>query len=158
MFPSRSSGIEPKSKISAGSMTAAEGQKAAREKTLQIKQLQESALAALPQRKIYIVLWIRNFPPVANDFHWGFYYHKTESGGTKYHMRNLGSGWIADHGNTDGVFKSLFLCVLIEIGSIHVDKGGILDQIMRSYDSTANSTPGFSCRVWIFMILKFLIG
>jgi hypothetical protein len=150
-------GSNPTSSTSGGPVNAAERQKAARERALQIKQLQESALEALPLRKLYIVLWIRNDPPTANDFHWGFYYHKIPKGGTKYHMRNLGGGWIADHASTGGVFKSQFLCVLIEVGSIPASKEGALDQVMRSYDGSANNIPGFTCRVWIFKILQLLI-
>jgi len=157
MFRSKPSSEKPASKPSGGPVTAAERQKAAREGALRIKQFQEAALAALPQRKLYIVLWIRNDPPIANDFHWGFYYHETTTGGTKYHMKSLGGGWIADHGTTSGVFKSQFPCVLIEIGSISADKEGMLDRIMRSYDGSANTTPGFTCRVWVFMILPLLI-
>lgn len=157
MLQSKSSDVNPASNPSGGPKTAAERHKAAREKGLHIKQLQESALAALPRRKLYIVLHIRDFPPIANDFHWGFYHHKTQTGGTKYHMRNLGAGWIADHESTGGVFKSLFLCVLIEIGSIPAEKEGTLDQIMRTLDGSANSIPGFTCRVWVLTILPLLI-
>lgn len=157
MFRSRPSGGTPASNTSVGPATTAKRQKAAREGALRIKHLQESSLVALPQRKLYIVLWIRRDPPIANDFHWAFYYHKTATGGTKYHMKNLGGGWIADHGSTGGVFKSQFLCVLVEIGSIPADKEGTLDQIIRSRDCSANTTPGFTCRVWVFVILPLLV-
>lgn len=53
--------------------------------------------------------------------------------------------------------KSQFLCVLIEIGSIPADQEGTLDQIMRSLDGSANSIPGFTCRVWVLRILSLLI-
>ena len=157
MFRSKPSSSNTSSKASSSATNAADKLKAAREKALQIKQLQEEALAALPLNKLYIVLWIRNDPPIANDFHWGMYYHKTKKAGTKYHMKNLGPGWIADHGTTSGVFKSQFLCVLIEIGTISADNEGTLDRIMRSYDDTANTIPGFTCRVWVLMILPHLI-
>jgi hypothetical protein len=157
MFRSKPSSTKPASKTSGDPVTAAERQKSARDEALRIKQLQEVALAALPQHKLYIFLWIRQDPPIANDFHWGFYYHKTKVGGTEYHMKSIGGGWIANHGSTGGVFKSQFLCVLIEIGSISADKEGTLDRIMKSYDSSANTIPGLTCRFWVFMILPLLI-
>lgn len=124
---------------------------------LHIKQVQEEALRGLPLRRLYIILFIRNYPPIANDFHWGFYYHKTIVGGTKYHIKNIHTGWIADHEPTGGVFKSLFLCVLIEIGSIPADKEEKLDQIMKSLDKSLKDISGITCRVWIFTILPLLI-
>lgn len=157
MSRSESSGVKPASNTSSGPVTASERQKAAKEGALLVKQSQESALAALPLNRLYIGLWIRHDPPIANDFHWGFYYHKTVKGGTKYHMKGLGSGWIADHGSTRGVFKSQFLCVLIEIGRIPADKEGTLDQVIRSRDGSANDIPGMTCRVWLFTILPFLV-
>ena len=72
-------------------------------------------------------------------------------------MKGLGAGWIADHGRTGCVFKSQFLCVLIEIGNIPADKEGTLDHLMRSRDGSANTTPGLTCRVWVFVILPLLI-
>lgn len=157
MRQSKPIGVNAASNTSRNSVTAAERQKAVREKALEIKQLQELALVALPQGKLYMLLYIRSDPPIANDFHWAFYYHKTKSGGTKYHVRNLGSGWIAGHGSAGGVFKSQFLCVLIEVGSIPADKEGTLDQTMKSLDGSVNTIPGLTCRVWIFMILPLLI-
>ena len=136
---------------------AAERQKAAREKGGAIKQIQEAALKALPTNKLYVVLYIRDDPPTPGDFHWGYYYHKSSHGGTKYHVKNMSSGWIADHGPTGGVFKSQFLCVLIEIGTIHPSHEGLLDQNMRSYDNYLNSHPNFDCIQWTFSILQKLI-
>lgn len=147
MLQSQPSSVNTASNTSGSPLTAAERQRTIREKGLKLKQLPESALAALPQRKLYIVLWIRDDPPVANYFHWGLYYHNNRNGGTKYHMRGLVGGWIADHGSTAGVFKSQFLGVLIEIGSIPEDEEATLDQIMRSHDSDAKNIPRFTCQV-----------
>lgn len=133
---------QQKSNNSTGGTIPAERAKVARERALQIKRAQEQALVSLPQRHLYIILWIRRDPPITNDFHWGFYYHKNASGGTKYHMRNVGGGWLPDHGPTGGVFKSNFLCVLVQIASIPADEEQRLDQLMRTYDSNVNSIPG----------------
>ena len=119
--------------------------------------MQEAALTALPQRKLYIGLWLRDITPQPNNFHWGFYYHTHELSGTEYHVKNMSRGWIADHAPTGGVFKSLFLCVLIEIGSIPVEKEIELDRIMRSYDDTINSILKVTCRIWMSTVLRDLI-
>lgn len=94
--------------VSAGSKTG-RLPTTARERALAIKKSQEDALARLPLNTLYIVLDIRSDPPQPNDFHWGYYFHTSPRGGSKYHMRNLGGGWIPDHGETGGVFKSNFL-------------------------------------------------
>lgn len=122
-----------------------------------IKQAQEEALESLPQRKLYINMYIRDDPPAANDFHWSFYYHKTNRGGIKYHLKNLGGGWITDHGWTGGVMKSQFLCVLVQIASIAADEEQRLDRIMRTYDGSANDIADVTCRVWLVEILQHLV-
>ncbi|KZF22516.1 hypothetical protein L228DRAFT_267914 [Xylona heveae TC161] len=128
-----------------------------RQEAALIKKQQEDALARLPLNSLYIVLWIRSHPPHENDFHWGYYFHSTPQSGIKYHIKQLGSGWITDHGRTGGVFKSNFLCVLIQIATVAEGAGGQLDQIMRSHDGNVNSIPGVTCRVWILKILEKLM-
>lgn len=63
MLRSKPSGVNPATKTSGSPKSAAERQRAAREKGLRIKQLQKSAQAALPQHKLYINLYIRSYPP-----------------------------------------------------------------------------------------------
>lgn len=126
-------------------------------KALRIKQLQKQALENLPRSKLYIILHLRGDPPSANDFHWGFYYHRNISGGTKYHVTNLNSGWIADHGATGGVFKSNFLCVVIQVASVPANKEQQLDQVMRRYDGNLNGIPNITCRVWVMEIMALLV-
>jgi hypothetical protein len=58
---------------------------------------------------------------------------------------------------TGGVFKSNFLCVLVQIASIPADEEQRLDQLMRTYDGNVNSIPGVACRVWLFRILEVLV-
>lgn len=136
---------------------AARPLKTARERALAIKASQEEALSRLPLNALYIVLYIRSDPPQPNDFHWGYYFHTSPQGGSKYHMRNLGGGWIPDHGPTGGVFKSNFLCVLVQIATVAQAEHAQLDQIMRSRDRDVNSIPGVTCRVWLIVILQQLI-
>lgn len=128
-----------------------------KQKALAVKKSQEEALARLPLNTLYTVLYIRSDPPNANDFHWGYYFHAQPKGGTKYHIKNLGGGWITDHGPTGGVFKSNFLCVLVQIATVPQTIHVQLDQIMRTYDANVNSIPGVSCRVWLLTILQKLI-
>ncbi|CAG7957913.1 unnamed protein product [Penicillium salamii] len=129
----------------------------ARERATLIKKQQEEALARLPLNALFIVLWIRSDPPRQDDFHWGYYFHTSAMGGTKYHVKNLGRGWIPDHGPTGGVFKSNFLCALVQVAIVPGTVCGQLDQIMRSHDSDVNSIPGVTCRVWLMKILEKLI-
>lgn len=128
-----------------------------KEKGLALKKIQEEALAKLPLNTLYIVLYIRQDPPEPNDFHWSYYFHTSSKGGLKYHMKNLGSGWISDHGPSSGVFKSNFLCVLIQIGVVPEVNHGLIDQIMKSLDEYANHIPGFTCHMWALRILQKFI-
>ncbi|RMZ78775.1 hypothetical protein DV738_g3676, partial [Chaetothyriales sp. CBS 135597] len=145
------------SKVPHDPKSRAERHKAATERGAWIKKVQEDALATLPTHKLYIGLWLRNNIPNSNDFHWGFYYHRDDKGGTKYHIKNMGSGWITDHAHTGGALKSQFLCVYVQIGSIPADKEGQLDQLVRSYDGSINTIPGITCRVWIFLVVQRLV-
>lgn len=131
---------------------------AARERAALIKEQQDGALANLPLNALFVVLHIRSDPPRQNDFHWGLYFHIHRQGGIKYHMRNVGgSGWIPDHGSTSGVFKSLFLCALIQVAIVPETKHRQADQLIRSHDGDVNSIPGVTCRVWEMAILQKLI-
>ncbi|KKZ61004.1 hypothetical protein EMCG_04340 [[Emmonsia] crescens] len=137
--------------------TVAPARQAARERALEIKRLQEEALSKLPIGSLYIVLYLRSDPHEPNNFHWGFYFHTAIEGGTKYHIKNFGIGWITDHGQTSGVFKSNFLCVLVHIATVPQEKHAQVHQTMKSLDSNINSIPGISCRVWLLSILQMLI-
>ncbi|KAI1946970.1 hypothetical protein LOZ12_002527 [Ophidiomyces ophidiicola] len=128
-----------------------------KQKALAVKKSQEEALARLPLNMLYIALYIRSDPPNANDFHWGYYLHRQPTGGTKYHIKNLGAGWITDHGPTGGVFKSNFLYVLVQIANVPQARHVQLDQIMRMHDNQVNSIPNVTCRVWVLTILQELI-
>lgn len=130
---------------------------AAKQKALEIKHLQEETLANLHPNHLYIFLWIRNDPPRTNDFHWGFYLHTHAQGGVKYHIRNIGDGWIPDHGQTGEVLKTMYLCVLIEVANVPETMYGVLDDTMRSLDGNLNAISGMTCRVWVLIVVKRLI-
>ena len=114
------------------------------------------SLAALKPNGLYFILFIRDDPPQPNDFHWGLYLHRdADTGGTKYHIKQQGIGWITDHGTTAGVFKSFLLIGLFRIADIPPGWEAHLDRTIRTYDNQIN-TPGVDCRVWLFWVLELL--
>jgi hypothetical protein len=73
-------------------------------------------------------------------------------------MRNVGGGWIPDHGPTGGVvFKSNFLCALVQIATVLEASRDSLDRIMRCHDGDVNTIPGVTCRAWVIKVLEKLI-
>lgn len=130
---------------------------AARERAALIKREQDDALLNLPMNGLFIVLHIRSDPPRQNDFHWGLYFHANRLSGVKYHITNVGgSGWIPDHGQTSGVFKSLFLCALIQIAIVPEAEHPRVDQVIRCHDNDVNTIHEVTCRVWVMAILQKL--
>ncbi|KAF2796642.1 hypothetical protein K505DRAFT_335024 [Melanomma pulvis-pyrius CBS 109.77] len=106
---------------------------------------------------LYIMLFLRTSPHTTNNFHWGLYLHRNpQQGGTKYHIKNQGSGWIADHGPTSGVLKSFLLVGLLQIAAIPNNWEDHVDQQLRTYDSVLNDLSDMTCRVWIFLVLALL--
>ena len=86
------------------------------------------SLADLKAGGLYVILFIRGDPPEKDTFHWGLYLHKNvANGGTKFHIKNQGSGWIADHGPTSGVFKSFLLVGLFRIAEAPTGWEGYVD-------------------------------
>ena len=132
----------------------------ARQKPADIKKKQAETLAGLAPGSLHISLYNRSDPPLPNDVHWAFYLHNGTSstpGGTKYHARGIGGGWIAGHEAVRGIFTDNFLCVVIQIATIPPSAHGRVDEIMRSYDDSLNSIPGITCRVWILTVLRILV-
>ncbi|KAJ5373676.1 hypothetical protein N7517_005682 [Penicillium concentricum] len=132
----------------------------ARQKSAEIKKKQAESLAGLPPNTLHISLYTRSDPPLPTDFHWAFYLHKgisSTAGGTKYHVRGIGGGWIVGHEATNGIFAENFLCVIIQIATIPPLAHERVDEIMRSYDESLNSIPGITCRVWILTVLRILV-
>ncbi|KAJ5098320.1 hypothetical protein N7532_005321 [Penicillium argentinense] len=73
----------------------------------------------LQVNSLYILLFNRNDPPQPNDFHWGLYLHQNPvSGGTKYHIKTVGPGWIPDHGTTAAIMKEFLLVGLLRIADV----------------------------------------
>lgn len=53
---------------------------------------------------------------------------------------------MTDHGTTSGVFKSLFLCVVIGVRTIPFVRTETLDKIIRSVEDSVNGILGLTCR------------
>ena len=110
----------------------------------------------LQVNSLYVLLFIRLGEPVPNDFHWGLYLHLDPRIGTKYHVKGIGDGWIADHGSVADVLKSLLLVGLIRIADVLGKCINHVDTVLRSYDDRLNSIPGITCHVWLFWMLEML--
>ena len=115
------------------------------------------SLQTLKPNGLYILLFIRKDPPVQNDFHWGLYMHQhPDNGGMKYHVKNIGGGWITDHGITKGVFKSFLLVGLFRIANVPPGWESVVDNKIRTYDSQLNHINGITCRKWVLWVLAKL--
>lgn len=74
----------------------------------------------------------------------------------KYHVRGMGEGWMADHANTLGVFKSNFLVGLFQLANIPDSLGDRAKDLITQEDSMLNSIPGNTCLVWLMRALSRL--
>lgn len=134
-----------------------------RENALRIKAEQEHASTLLTPNSLSIALYIRADPPNANDFHWAFYHHHEPSphtkvaGGTKHEAVNQNIGWYVEHTSTGCIFKTVFLCVVIQIAEITDTRVREMDTIMRERDDNLNEIDGVTCRDWLKYILKRLV-
>ncbi|KAG8526060.1 uncharacterized protein KY384_000822 [Bacidia gigantensis] len=125
----------------------------------EIKAAQDAALASLPDRALYIIMHFRKQDDPSN-FHWGYYYHRKNALGSKYHFQNPGpggQGWLPGHASTHGVFRSFALTAVIQIAHVPVSKEAQLDAVMRSYDESHTTIPNMSCRIWLLAVLKRLV-
>ncbi|KAJ5923625.1 hypothetical protein N7454_008870 [Penicillium verhagenii] len=116
------------------------------------------SLGTLSPNGLYILLYIRHHPPVPNNFHWAFYFHiSPQQGGTKYHVKDIGQGWIPDHGVNHAVMKEFLLVGLFQIAHVPTGQEEYLDRIMRTFDGRLN-VPETTCRIWILWVLALLQG
>ena len=115
------------------------------------------SLETLQLNGLYVLLFIRDQPPLQNDFHWGLYIHQhPKFGGNKYHIKQFGDGWITDHGTTSGVFKSFLLVGLFQIAKVPSGWEGLADDMIRTYDQQLNDLVGITCRTWVLRVLAAL--
>lgn len=114
------------------------------------------SLAKLKVNGLYIILFIRNHPPVLNDFHQGLYFHRyPDTSGTKYYITQQGSGWLPGYRPTTGIFKSFLLIGLFRIANVPTGYEGHLDQTIRIYDNQLN-VLGITCRIQVLQVLALL--
>ncbi|KAI9655214.1 MAG: hypothetical protein M1831_004924 [Alyxoria varia] len=111
--------------------------------------------AKLEPGGLYVVLFLRGDPNPKDEFHWGLYLHQNDQGGTKYHIKNMASGWICEHAYTTGVFVSNFLVGLIQIARVPSSQVNYVDTLLRSYDNRLNES-WITCRTWTFALLPLL--
>jgi hypothetical protein len=114
------------------------------------------SLSSLQPNGLYIALYLRSDPHIPHNFHWAFYLHLHPiTGGVKYHIRNQGDGWMADHGATAGILKEFLLVGLMQVA--HVPAASLdIDDIMKAFDHDLNA-PGQTCRVRLFRVLQLLL-
>ena len=105
---------------------------------------------------LYVLLFNRNDPPIVNDYHWALYLHENlPTGGTKYHIKTVGPGWIPDHGSTVAIMKQFLLVGLFRIADVPEELHPHLDRTFRSQDANLNH-PTQTCRVWLLHVLSEL--
>ncbi|KAF2646000.1 hypothetical protein P280DRAFT_524599 [Massarina eburnea CBS 473.64] len=114
------------------------------------------SLNGLQTNGLYVILFLNGDPHTPSNFHWGLYLHESVRGGTKYHIKGQGAGWITDHGHTAGVFKSISLIGLFQVAVVPNGLEAYTDQQLRTYDSSLNDLPGITCRVWLLRVLALL--
>ena len=90
---------------------------------------------------IHCLIWVhyscsaarRSSPPVEDDFHWSLYAHQhSDTGGTKYHIQNMASGWITGHSITADISKAFLLIGLIRIADIPTRWESHVDRTLRT--------------------------
>ncbi|KAE8159476.1 hypothetical protein BDV40DRAFT_240565 [Aspergillus tamarii] len=111
---------------------------------------------SLTQNSIYIALYIRTDPPIPDNFHWALYLHHHDTG-TKYHITNESTGWIAAHAPESAILKFFLLVGLIRIADFPSSQSILneADRLIRSYDDRVNEM-GVTCRTWLFKVLELL--
>lgn len=120
-----------------------------RDRLAEISRLQGLALA--------IVVMVRSDPFTLHDFHLGDGFHQsTATGGSKYHIQSIATGWVTDQGPRRGVFKTKFLCVLVQIATVPpramVQKDAVIiskdremsqiSALLRVFDGDCGETQG----------------
>ena len=116
----------------------------------------------LVQDSIYAMLFLHGFGDVPGMYHWAIYHHKNEKeGGFKYHIRNLGMGWITDHGKVHGALRQMYLVGMVRIGSTKKSSeqsetdDSTIGKIITEKDSFINE-PGVTCKTWALSALHRL--
>ena len=136
---------------------ASDKRTAAKQRPNQIREAQEAAQKALTPGTLYIALYFHEDPPQAGDFYWSLYQRLTDNRGVTHELEDRDGLWSAKHVPEAGIFKRLFLCVLIEIGTISgADKQHLFDRIVNTYDRSLHELPCLDCDVWLMNVVILL--
>lgn len=115
-----------------------------------------SALTATPTLQVgglYIILFLT---AAEGAFHWGLYHHTEQSGGWKYHIKQVGTqGWITDHGPTQGATKSFLLIGFIRIANISPSRASEVHPIVSQ---VPHAVSGVTCRTWTLSAVQALMN
>ncbi|EPQ56783.1 hypothetical protein GLOTRDRAFT_4621, partial [Gloeophyllum trabeum ATCC 11539] len=111
------------------------------------------AAMSLQAGALYIIIFDRGVP---DSFHWGLYHHTSSDRGIKYHIKQMGSSWIADHGETGGATKSIYLIGFLRIAQVPADKVGDVNHIITNVPYT--SVPGLDCVTWTMESIRRLVN
>ncbi len=112
------------------------------------------SLGELQDGGLYVMLFLRQPEYAPDDFHWALYlHHNSYTGGTKYHVKTQGSGWIAEHGVTKGILKENFLVGLFLLGNVANELEERTKALVTEEDGLLNTIPGTTCRVWLMRAL-----
>ncbi|OCH89361.1 hypothetical protein OBBRIDRAFT_667755 [Obba rivulosa] len=106
----------------------------------------------LQANSLYLAIYARDTP---DDYHWALYYHGTADGGTKFHIRNLGQGWIAEHEQTNSIMKQFLLIGLMKFASIRPDAVKALHDTIVAVPYNA---PGINCRTWVLDAIQAVMS
>ena len=101
---------------------------------------------------LYIFLDARSDSP-DDGFHWGLYHHTSPTSGMKYHIRNLGEGWITEHAANTSITKQFLLVGMLRIANVPESRWNTLDTIVQSVPYVE---PGTTCRTWVLDAIRRL--
>jgi hypothetical protein len=109
----------------------------------------------VPVKEEGLYLFIRGNPSIPG--HHGLYRHKSGNGGSEYHARNIGFGWVKETGITHGLPESMGMILLLHVGVVPEDEFSSFESILkgiavRPYDSS------FNCIVWAREALEALVS
>jgi len=98
---------------------------------------------------ISIALYAR---ATALDYHWALYHQWSPNRGTKYHIRDLGDGWIEGHEDISNISKDFLL-----IGPLTVANGvpaELKEPIKHCLTAVPYNGEGVTCRTWVIQALQ----
>ncbi|THH09487.1 hypothetical protein EW146_g8671 [Bondarzewia mesenterica] len=100
-------------------------------------------MTALEIGGLYIMLFARAIP---DEYHWALYHHWSPHRGTKFHIRNLGEGWIVEHAVVSDAPIQLLLAGFLKIASVRPEDKEVLHDLIAP---VTHDVPNVTCRTWI---------